>query len=296
MKHDANYLEKHLNEYKEQIKEIGRNISYNDTSANAIDSINNIYKYLKEIVDDFYNKETNTINKPYNQLISITYDIRNNISNKFYIIPPTDFYKYKENFHHNYNTNIDEGRLLDFIIHETYKIYQKEYVHFYPDNFEVYDLTNGCYKISKIVKALCEEQHIKCQTIKMDAGFSNSAFLFNGCRFYYFNIIELNNKQYLIDCSYKQFFLAKRNMIGSLGIPNFTTPLAGIYMMMDNERTKVAKEILKNGYILITPNNFKHYFDGFTLSFRNGLYYEDKELLGYQKRPLKNSNFRFKIK
>ena len=36
----------------------------------------------------------------------------------------------------------------------------------------------------------------------------------------------------------------------------------------------MALSILKSGWIRATDENFKHYLDGFTLSFRNGLYYE----------------------
>lgn len=93
-------------------------------------------------------------------------------------------------------------------------------------------------------------------------------------------------------------------------------------MLLNEERENVAKELLKKGYIILTPDTLKHYLDGFTLSFRNGLYYEqngisyttpytyeqyldflytdasltdyeDRSLLGYQKRPLRNPNFEF---
>lgn len=325
MINDEMYLEKYLNECVGQIEKIGNNIIFNDKSREAFASVNSMYKYLKNLANNFYNQDTNTMDKLYNELTKITYNIRNKISSDIYIIPTNKLYKFDKIFHYECN-KYEEKKILDFIIHETYNIFQDQYVRFYPDDFELWDLTNSCYKISKIVQNLCEKQQLKCQTIKMEAGFSNRPVLFKGNRFHYFNIVEVNNNQYLVDCSYKQFFLAKRNMIESLGIPNFTTPLAGIYMMMDKKRANVAKEILKNGYILITPDNLKHYLDGFTLSFRNGLYYEeninatyttpytynqyleflytdaslldyeDKELLGYQKRPLRNSNFIFKTK
>lgn len=319
--------EKYLKECIKQIEKIGSKIVKNDTSIEAMQSINTMYKYLKEVADKFYDKDTGTMYSLYNSLIWKVYDNRNKISSSYYIIPTNKFYKYDKNFHYENNINdLDEIKKLNFIVHETYNIYQKECIHFYPKNFERLDLTNTCYKIGKIVKELCDNYHVNCQLIKIDSGFSNKNPLFNGNYFHYFNIIEFSNNQYLVDCSYKQFFLTNKNMVESLGIPNFTTPLAGCYMIMNKERAKVAKEILKSGYILITPDNLKHYLDGFTLSFRNGLYYEEntdatyttpytydqyleflytdaslldyeeKELLGYQKRPLKNSNFIFKEK
>ena len=319
--------EKYLKECIKQIEKIGSNISNNDNSIEAMQSINTMYKYLKKVADKFYDKDTGIMHNLYNNLIWKVYDSRNKINSSYYIIPTNEFYKYNKNFYFENDINgLDEIQKLNFIVHETYNIYQKECIHFYPKNFERLDLINSCYKISEIVKQLCDSYHIDCQLIKIDSGFSNKTPLFNGDRFHYFNIVQFDNNQYLIDCSYKQFFLANRNMIESLGIPNFTTPLAGCYMIMNEERCKVAKKILKFGYILITPENLKHYLDGFTLSFRNGLYYEENinatyttpytynqyleflytdaslldyeniEQLGYQKRPLKNSKFIFKQK
>ncbi|MCI9433960.1 MAG: hypothetical protein HFI86_01615 [Bacilli bacterium] len=326
MVNDKMYLEKHLNEFVEQIEKNCSNIIDNDKSPEAFASVNSMYKYLKDLADNFYNKETATMHRIYIKLLWIVNTFRNKISDELYIIPTNELYKYDGNFHYSYNiNNTEETNILNLIVHETYNAYQL-CRGIYPKNFETYDLSNSCYIISTLVQTLCKKRQIKCQTIKMEAGFSNKYPLFDGYRYHYFNISEINNKQYLIDCSYKQFFLANENMIECLGIPFFDLPLAGIYMMMDKKRANVAKEILKNGYILITPDNLKHYLDGFTLSFRNGLYYEenidatyttpytynqyleflytdaslldyeDKELLGYQKRPLRNSNFIFKAK
>ncbi len=94
-------------------------------------------------------------------------------------------------------------------------------------------------------------------------------------------------------------------------------------MLKDLEREKVARTILKKGWIKLTEENLKHYLDGFTLYYRNGLYYENlgvadykvdynidtyinflfgddsqikhesRRFLGYQYSPLKNRNFKF---
>ncbi len=321
-----NSLEEYLIKCIKQIEKISNNICYNDKSMKAMNSINTMYRYLKEVSNKFYNKETNSMNELYGNLLWVSINCKNRISDELYIIPTKDIYKFQKNFPYENNmNNFEETKILDYIIHETYDIYQR-YRGFYPQNFETYDLTNSCYIISKIVQKLCNEHHIKCKTIKIDAGFSSKYQLFDGYGFHYFNIAELNSNQYIVDCTYKQFFLANENMIECLGIPFFTPPLAGCFMMMDEERCKVAKEILKSGYTLITPASLKHYLDGFTLSFRNGLYYEETinatyttsytynqyleflytdaslldyeniELLGYQKRPLKNSKFIFKAK
>ena len=95
---------------------------------------------------------------------------------------------------------------------------------------------------------------------------------------------------------------------------------------MDEERKIIANSVISRGWIPFTEENVKKYFDGFALSYRNGLYYEllgkvdyntvfdfddyfnflngcdtlfkyePKEGIGYQKRPLKNPNINFKVK
>lgn len=89
------------------------------------------------------------------------------------------------------------------------------------------------------------------------------------------------------------------------------------FMKMDETRIEVATSLLTRGWIKLDDINLKAYLDGFTMSFRNGLYYEEtedysfkpvytyddyemflreednqinheaREILGYQNRPLK---------
>ena len=86
--------------------------------------------------------------------------------------------------------------------------------------------------------------------------------------------------------------------------------------MMTEQGQNIAKNLLEKGYIKLNTELFKTYMDSFTVSFRNGLYYEQTndysfttnytiedyanfltkkdsqikregiEVLGYQKRPL----------
>lgn len=94
-------------------------------------------------------------------------------------------------------------------------------------------------------------------------------------------------------------------------------------MLMQNNGVNISKSILQDGYIVLNEDVFKTYLDAFTISFRNGLYYEEtndfsyttkytiddyiiflngydsqinheiKDTLGYQKRPLKNYQLSF---
>ena len=50
----------------------------------------------------------------------------------------------------------------------------------------------------------------------------------------------------------------------------------------------LEEKIVKDGFVELTEHNFKHYLDGFTLSFRNGLFYEQKKSRKWQNKIFKN--------
>ncbi len=226
--------------------------------------------------------------------------------------------------------------LLDFIVTtirnriiNEYKTYAKDNLNVDIDSITIdqIDLTNMCEDVSKYVEKECKIFGIKCQRIKIDPAFDKSGELFNGSGYHYFNILEYQNKTYIMDLSYSQFFKQDAyNMLSRLGVPYTLLCNPGIYMLSDKDRSKVAKDILKRGWVPFTDENFKMYLDGFTLSFRNGLYYEllgkvdystnydfddyynfltgkdslyryePKEGLGVQERPLKDPHINFNCK
>ncbi len=141
--------------------------------------------------------------------------------------------------------------------------------------------------------------------------------------YHYIVLIERDNKTYIVDCTYSQFFSRYGNEIERLGNYCYIGCFPGIYMIKDKERERVARTILKRGWIELTEENGKHYFDGFALSYRNGLFYENlgvadystpytiedyhnflfgddsqlkregRKYLGYQMEQLKKSDFKF---
>lgn len=46
-------------------------------------------------------------------------------------------------------------------------------------------------------------------------------------------------------------------------------------MMKNESYKKIAQHLINFGWIEATNQNLKIYFDGFAISFRNGIYYED---------------------
>ena len=72
----------------------------------------------------------------------------------------------------------------------------------------------------------------------------------------------VENKQYLVDASYRQFFTTERCNFGryySVRNPGNVGPDAGYYMLKYLDGREVATEILKKGHIELTPEVLKKY-------------------------------------
>lgn len=238
-----------------------------------------------------------------------------------YICDTTIAYKKSKNITNIYRYNEEE--ILNYIVNEVRQsLITDMSVEKY---FDLVDVTNQCGLVSKTVFLVCNRLNIKCNVFKINPGYDNTCKLYNG-GFHYFNIVIIGSKKYIVDCTYKQFFKMDRASLSRIGIPLITPPYPGIFMLLNEDRKKVAMSILKYGYVEATDENLKHYFDGFTISFRNGLYYEnigkaiyetdytiddyisfmetsDSQLnhenvkyLGFQKQPLNNYKFNFKVK
>lgn len=218
--------------------------------------------------------------------------------------------------------NFDENViLLHDIVNRT-----RKYLHRYSDSktpFYQFDLTNYCGTACNYTIKICKQKKIKAIKIKINPGFTDKFKLYNGFGFHYFVIVELNGIRYLVDPTYSQFFLLKRNILERIGIMNLMGCDPGIFMNMNPDRKKVSDIILQDGWIELTDENLKHYLDGFAISFRNGLYYEKtndfsfntnytaddyrnflngndsqlnhegKIVLGYQEIPLENHKMKF---
>lgn len=171
------------------------------------------------------------------------------------------------------DTNLELNLIKEPIINKIITSAINNLLYYFEDrynNINEIDMTNNCTAMALWIKEICEVLNIKCETYTIYPGFDKDAKLYNNQGFHYFNVIEIEEKEYLIDLSYKQFFKSRIN--------KSDIPLAGEYMINNKERLKVAEEILKKGYILINNNVLKHYCDGFALSYRNDLYYQ---IFGY---------------
>lgn len=152
----------------------------------------------------------------------------------------------------------------------------------YNHSFDFYSLEDYCEKSCDNISSLCELGDIKCHKIKMNYGFKNNLQLFEGRGFHCFTILELNENKYLVDTTYKQFFLLKKGLLERIGIPYLGGCYAGAFMLMTENRRKIAEKLIKEGWIQLTEEVFKEYMDGFLLSWRNGIYYEETGDFSYE--------------
>jgi hypothetical protein len=275
-----------------------------------ITDLKKLYEYTKTISKNFYNEE---LDQRY-EIVKNYLEFSSYVFNKRYILPIS--FELKELV---YTNDLNDIETIEFIINETRK-YLLELNKIKTINYEKkykQDFCNYCQIASETIKKICDALEIKCKIINIEPGYDKEARLYNNNGFHYFNIIELNEKGYIVDLTYKQFFKQGQNCLESIGLIEFPYPVAGCFILMTEEGKEIAKNLLEKGYTRLSNESFKTYLDAFTVSFRNGLYYEQtkdysyktnytaadyinflegtdsqtkhegKEVLGYQKRPLK---------
>lgn len=191
--------------------------------------------------------------------------------------------------------------------------------------FETLDLANLCSDAALYVLDIAKTHGIEGKYKSIHPGYliDSSLYDFKGGGEHAFTILFIKGRVFLVDCTYSQFFFTKRCLIDKVGIPQVRNCYCGFFMMQNEERKKIAREIIEKGWIELKGDVLKHYLDGFSLSYRNGLFYENTgdftfttpytvedywrfldyiddqvehegvEVLGYQYRPLKNPKMRF---
>lgn len=292
------------------------------TSDCPEEEIKKVYSYVKEVLPEFFiDGFVPCMHSSYDFLKNEVIACEELLDDKF-ILPSDPVFSFYDNSDYDED---DVESILNYIVHHTrrYLVLNHSWNKRRPVDINSLDLENDCVDASNKVKQLCDEMWLDSHVIGLYPGYDRFANLFDGRGFHMLNIVEINNEYYLIDCTYRQFFTLRQSLLERLGIVDLAGVKAGRFMMMNEERKSIAETILKNGWIKLDENVLKHYLDGFTLSYRNGLYYEetgdfsytvdydvddyikflrgedsqinheDKEVLGYQKKPLKNSNLKF---
>ena len=229
-----------------------------------------LYKYVKMITNDYYNNEY-MIPEYSDILETLLYVEETSHYNKIFDFDMPILYKdEKEPVDYIEKLIFDSRRnLLNF--HNMDKI-----------NTNHVNFANKCIHASQTVFCKCTTDNVKSYIVKVHPGYKRGNNIENDLRCHYFNIVYYDNKYYLIDLSYAQFFAPNKNVFSRLGVVGTDGCDVGIYMMQNDKSKKIVKKIIKDGYIELNEDVFKTYMDAFTLSFRNGLYYDSNNINSFE--------------
>jgi len=254
-----------IKDTEEEIYQNWSNYIYNfNELSNPVEEIKKVYKYLKEIIPYFY--KDGEMSRLYRYLIQ---DLRLDCEK---YLPEGFIIQSVPSIKDTNNLGKTSEEMLNWIVAKT-REYLMETEHEYESVLDC-DFTGDCIKSSDKIEELCDNLGIKNYKKYIYPGFSIKHRLSGNTGYHYFNIIELNNKFYLIDPTYRQFFTIYCNDLNRIGIPYLLGCKAGTFMLMNEERKNVASKILSDGWIELNEKVLKNYLDGFALSYRNGIYYE----------------------
>lgn len=221
--------------------------------------MNKVYKYFKNVIT--------TASFSDERLIEI-FRLERLLENKFLPINSEPIFDLENQpiLPETVTNESDCESLMRYIVYQTRLIINKY------DNIKTATLEKYCINSSSYVSTICEKLKITQRSFWCSENLSHGTF-------HCFNIITINLsngivKNYLIDCTYRQFFTYAESFLERTGLPLNCGANIGKFMMLDESRKQMAEELLTKGYIELTPENIKHYFDGFVFTGRNGLYYE----------------------
>lgn len=240
-----------------------------------------VYKSLKEVSDYSFFGRSGLLYEFLRERCLDCEDLLDSV----YIIESKPNFIYDEDFDEartleSFNTHEE---ILDYIVYLVRKkIVDAYYIKRGRRDLDNQSLVNLCLKVSNYVKVICDRLGLDCIVKEISPGFSNEILLYDGSGFHYFDFVIIDDKTYIVDCTYRQFFTLENNNLERMGVYHLEGCSAGIYMTLDEERKKTALKILKDGWVEASAKNIKNYLDGFTLSYRNGLYYEKLGEANYQ--------------
>lgn len=236
------------------------------------EQMDKLYRYLKEQAPYFYDEETRTIDSLYKILADDLLYTETWIPPFVFLVANTPQFIYSPNERLMPSNGSDE-RILDFIVFSTWQKYAEKHVHGKNKSLGYTSFESKCTYLSEIVADICARNNIECYIIRINPGFLDNSKLYDHHKIHDFCIVKLNSGYYIVDPSYRQFFMLRAGSLERIGIPFLGGTFPGIFMTLQEERMAVASKIIEKGWISFTEENIKHYFDGFALSFRNGLYY-----------------------
>lgn len=243
-------------EYYNYLEELCKSIN----SSNEDEILRKIYLFLEEVSPEYYHDDK--MDKLFSFLLDEAIETEKKV--KSYI---TDVSINKSNGDSVVSNIVNLGRKNIEVMHSM------DINHLV--NIDDIDLSGTCEESSRIIKDICDGMGINNYLINIEPGYDQRLALFRGDGYHYFNIIYVDHNYYLVDLTYKQFFMKRQGLLERINIPYCCGVLPGAFMEIDEERKSVSSELLKNGFIKLDEDKLRYYLDGFTMSYRNGLYYQD---------------------
>ena len=231
------------------------------TSNRKLKLFKDMCSYIKKVSPNFYDYEKKSISYDYEKIIKELIYMEKFLPCKKLINVP---FSNKVSFSFD---NIED--ILDLIIKKV-----REEINEYQISG---DLRGQCYNATILAQRYAFMYDLKFHIQEINLGFINK----HSYGQHFFGIVDNKGKKYLIDATYSQFFLLKRNCFEYLGMMEMVGPQAGSFMLMNEKRKEIAKKILSDCWIELTPGVLKAYLDGFAISYRNGLYYEEYQDFSY---------------
>ncbi len=311
-----------IEEYKKRIEGYRFRIYKANTMEEQVELLKEVYQMVKELSTKMYQKEKG-FSKQYYTILESVLSIEDHIKQGYImdVKPNYGYTKEKKKEDVASNEHIIQA-IADTIRVTLCRKLNKKYGS-KKQPIESFDLQGYCPISADMVKQIGDAFSIQTTKVTIEPGFLKDSPLFNQRKKHCCSLVKVNDELYLVDCTYAQFFLQRDCILERLGIPMLSGCAPGTFMLMDEMRRSVAEKLLKDGWIKATPQVLKAYMDGFALSFRNGLYYEetgdfsyttnytaedyirflfgeDNQLhheessyLGFQNKPLKNIHMSF---
>ncbi len=270
-------------DYSKQLWDIQTQVKYyesilNNAGDKRYDILRELYSYYKSATADLV-KAGGKIGSL--QMRYIAYEIEqilNSLPNECIIdIKPYDFSKERQ-----LNSPFDIANALDTLIYEERCRLLANAKKAGYNFLEEYDLIGDCRLSALSICNMAKKMGLKAKVKIIEPGYIHNSMLYDGGCQHVVTFVFFRAKVFLLDATYMQFFPKKRCLLEKLGCPYLAPPNPGTFMTMNASRKKTAEDLLNRGWIELDITNMKNYFDGFTMFYRNGLYYETTEDFTYE--------------
>ena len=135
-------------------------------------------------------------------------------------------------------------------------------------------LSQQCMISTSHIEEYCKKKNIPCSRYCCSSTLKKGTF--HSFCILDFRLPDGDIRSYLVDCTYRQFFTYRNSFLERIGLVGFPGCCMGRFMLMNESRRKTAEQLLKYGYMELTAENIKNYFDGFIFEGRNGGFYAEK--------------------